>query len=73
MDRLRQIYPNVLEMTYKDLQSDTGSVGAGLIKERLTDPLALIGTFFESIHGRPMSDEQRSLAAAILEETHAAS
>lgn len=70
METLKKAYPNVLEMSYLQLETATGEKKVKRIKEHLGDPLALFEDFYHSIHGVPMDDEKRALAARIMEECH---
>ncbi len=61
--RLREVYPNIMRLDFEAGGEDTPAEEAILIEEK--SPQELFEEFFERQNGRPMSEEQRGLAAEI--------
>lgn len=68
MDRLRRVYPNVLEMSYADAGVQTGSRKQKQIKERIKDPLGLFRDFYTAIHDKAPSEALCALFEELLSE-----
>ena len=73
MDGLREVYPNVLEMTYAHSQTVDGTDKQRRIKEHLNDPMTLFSDFYETIRGEVLPEEEAALAKSLFEAAHAES
>lgn len=71
MDGLREVYPNVLEMTYAHSQTVDGTDKQRRIKEHLNDPMMLFADFYETIRGASLPDEEAALAKTLFDAAHA--
>jgi exonuclease SbcD len=69
MGRLREVYPNVLQMQYVGFHDAQLPVGAS--QERLgKSHLALFEEFFEAIEKEPLTDPQRACLETVLDALH---
>lgn len=69
MEKLRKVYPNVMEMAYTALSGDYNvAVKTAKIRQELDDPLALFAGFYDSIYGQEMSPEETAIITAIIKE-----
>ncbi len=67
MGKLRVIYPNLLKLTYDNTRTRTAHhIGAADDVEKKS-PLQLFEELYEKQNNQPMSEEQRSYAAALME------
>lgn len=67
MNKLRSVYPNVLQLQYDNLRTRTsGEVGAAEHVKQKT-PLELFEELFEKQNGTRMSDAQRNLVRPLME------
>ncbi len=65
--KLRVIYPNLMKLDYDNARTRAaGAPGAAEDVEKKT-PLELFGEFYEKQNGQPLSAEQRSYAAELIE------
>lgn len=71
MDRLREVYPNVLEMTYAHTQAVDGADKQRRIKEHLNDPMTLFSDFYEAIRGESLPEEEAKLAQTLFNAARA--
>ncbi len=71
MDGLREVYPNVLEMTYAHSQTVDGTDKKRRIKEHLNDPMTLFSDFYETIRGEALPEEEATLAKSLFDAAHA--
>ncbi len=58
MERLRQIYPNVMELTYREREKQVFTKSHRDIKESLERPDKLYQKFYEQVHGVPLNREE---------------
>jgi len=65
MERLRKIYPNVLELTYREREKKVLTKSHRAIKESLERPDTLFQKFYEQVHGVPLSEEESLEVAEI--------
>lgn len=61
MDRLRKVYPNVLEMEYEVREKTESQRKTGRIKERIQDPMGLFEDFYNFIYDENMKDDERAV------------
>ena len=65
--RLREIYPNVIHLSYDNTRTRTNQVIEGALDVQRKSPLQLFSEFYEKQNNQPMSDEQRSFTAELIE------
>ncbi|MBQ2244204.1 MAG: exonuclease SbcCD subunit D [Oscillospiraceae bacterium] len=70
--RLRQIYPNIMKLSYDNVRTRAESFVDGAREVQRKSPLTLFGELYEQQNGQPMTQEQyefvRTLAEQIWEE-----
>ena len=66
--KLRVIYPNLLKLDYDNARTRLGiQISEAQDAERRT-PMELFAEFYEKQYGLPLSEEQRAISAALMEE-----
>jgi len=69
MNKLREVYPNVLHLERPGLMARSETLQAG--RERLKQgELAMFEDFFAQVAGEPLSDEQRAIVTTAIEALH---
>lgn len=67
MDKLRQIYPNVLELTYANLADEHYRQNSKkAIKEKISKPTTLFEDFYTFIYNRPMNTEESAIVSRVM-------
>jgi exonuclease SbcD len=64
--RLREVYPNVMQLERPALLAESGEAGATAL-QRSQDPSQLFADFFEQVTGEALSEPERAAYAASLE------
>jgi exonuclease SbcD len=73
MERLREAYPNVLELAFaRHEELDRAALAAGPSARAAADPLALVEEFHLALRSRPMPDAARPVARGAIEAALAA-
>lgn len=68
MDRLREAYPNVLELAFARHETlDRDALAAGPSARAAADPLALVEEFHLALRARPLPDAARRIAREAIE------
>ena len=65
--RLRQIYPNLMKLSYDNTRTRTTQVVGGAADVQRKSPLALFEELYELQNNQPMSEEQRHFAGELIE------
>ncbi|MDO4287760.1 MAG: exonuclease SbcCD subunit D [Eubacterium sp.] len=68
MEKLRRVYPRVLEMGYEKQASSGAAVRRRAVKERIQDPAALFADFYSFIHEAPLPEAEGALLGELLKE-----
>ena len=66
MDKLRKVYPNVLEMSYAKNLAAGGKQRR--VKERISSPRELFSDFYADVHGEAPSDTMMAAVDTLLKE-----
>jgi exonuclease SbcD len=66
MDRLREVYPNILEVR-RSVLSDAGELIGIRGDHRRMSELELFRAFFEQVTGQPLTEEQEEVFAGVVE------
>ena len=69
MAALREVYPNILEMTYQITVKKEGTLDRSRIKANLNDPMALFDDFYEMIHGKAPDEDMRDIVQTLMDKT----
>ena len=69
MDKLRRVYPNVLEMAYEKREKTEAQKSSRRIKERIQDPLKLFEDFYTFVNGEAMQADEQAVITELLETT----
>ncbi len=69
MAALREVYPNILEMTYKTTAKKESVLDRSRIKANLNDPMALFDDFYEMIHGKAPDEDMRNIVQTLMDKT----
>ena len=67
MGKLRTVYPNLMTLSYDNRRTRAGAVLPGAPEADRRSPLALFAAFYEMQNGRPLSPEQESFTAELIE------
>jgi len=69
LDRLRTIYPNLLQLDYDNKRTRSGGVSLESVDGlQRRSPLELFAEFYEQQNGQPMSEEQEHCIQSLIEE-----
>lgn len=68
MEKLRRVYPNVLEMAYEKREKSGAALRKKAVKERIQDPAALFADFYAFIHDTPLPEAEGALFKEVLQE-----
>lgn len=66
MGKLRTIYPNLMELRYDNTRTKANEIIDGAQNVEKKEPLQLFEELFEKQNNQPMSDEQRSFVAQLI-------
>ena len=66
MGKLRTIYPNLMELRYDNTRTIANEIIDGAQNVEKKEPLQLFEELFEKQNNQPMSDEQRSFVAQLI-------
>ena len=69
MADLREVYPNILEMTYQSVIGNTGAPDRSQIKANLDDPIALFNDFYDMIHGEKPDEDMQEIVKTLMNQT----
>ena len=70
MEKLRKVYPNVLEMSYEKKAVSSAGKRRAVVKERIQDPMALFEDFYSFIHDEALPVAEKEMFAELLTEIH---
>ena len=65
--RLRVIYPNMMKLSYDNTRTRSNRIIDGACEVQSKSPIALFEELYRKQNNQPMSDEQRSFVAELLE------
>ena len=65
--RLRVIYPNMMKLSYDNTRTRSNRIIDGACEVQSKSPIALFEELYQKQNNQPMSDEQRSFVAELLE------
>ena len=65
--RLRVIYPNMMKLSYDNTRTRSNRIIDGACEVQNKSPIALFEELYQKQNNQPMSDEQRSFVAELLE------
>lgn len=68
MAKLRVIYPNLMKLDYDNARTRASVELSAPEEQQRKSPLTLFGELYEKQNNRPMSEEQRRFAAALIEK-----
>ena len=68
MGRLRQIYINIMKLSYDNTRTRTESLVDGAREVQRKSQLTLFGELYEEQNGQPMSEEQAAFVKALIEK-----
>ncbi|MGM0526252.1 MAG: exonuclease SbcCD subunit D [Pseudomonadota bacterium] len=68
MARLRQVYPNVLELRKQRFQAQVGDTIAAAREQLKRSDLDVFADFFKQVQEQPMSEQQRQHVAVLIED-----
>lgn len=71
MENLRQIYPNVLELSYAHSRTVDGSLRKAQIKRHLSNPMQLFTDFYETVRGVALPEAEAKAARDLFEAAKA--
>ena len=66
--KLRVIYPNLLKLDYDNARTRLGIQFSEAQDAERRTPMELFAEFYEKQYGLPLSEEQRAISAALMEE-----
>ena len=69
MAALREVYPNILEMTYQTTAKNTGAPDRSRVKANRADPMALFNDFYDMIHGVKPDEDMQEMIKTLMEQT----
>lgn len=67
ISKLRVIYPNLMQLSYDNARTRSGSLAAPTEQTAQKSPLELAEIFYEGQNGQPMSDAQREFLRELME------
>jgi exonuclease SbcD len=67
MGKLRTIYPNLMELRYDNTRTKANEIIDGAQNVEKKEPIQLFEELFEKQNNQPMSDEQRSFVAQLID------
>lgn len=67
ISKLRVIYPNLMQLSYDNARTRSGSLAAPTEQTAQKSPLELAEIFYEGQNGQPMSDAQREFLRGLME------
>lgn len=68
MDKLRKVYPNVLEMEYAKREKTEAQKNSSRIKERIKEPLGLFEDFYAFACGKAIPEDEKEVIAELFQE-----
>lgn len=68
MDKLRKVYPNVLEMEYAKRQKTEAQRNSSRIKERIKEPIGLFEDFYAFACGEAIPEDEKAVILRLFEE-----
>lgn len=68
MNKLRIIYKNIMKLDYDNKRTQSGSIISGTSDIDNKTPLTLISEFYELQNNQPISDQQKSFMANLMEK-----
>ena len=67
MGRLREIYPNIMKLSYDNTRTRTSQTIDGAREVQRKSPLELFGELYAQQNNQPMSDQQRAFMRELIE------
>lgn len=68
LNKLRVIYKNIMKLDYDNKRTGSSEMISGTSLVETKSPLTLVSEFYELQNNQPISDEQKDMAATLIEE-----